>query len=393
MKHGSGSMLVVLAVLGGVAAGATPLSAQSILNSRGLGLPVAAMDGRAAALGGVGVALSGGELLVSDPASAGVLLLPTLVLVSQPGNLSFSLGEETGSGSANRFPLLGVAYPVRGSGMLTFTLGSFLDQRWRTSLEREVNLGSGAVPVVDTFESDGGVARVQFGYVHRLGGGVTAGVTAGAHSGEWNRTFTRQFDTLSVGRDVEDFLEEGHWRVTGPTGSAGLSWSPGSSFRVAGSATWSGRLTATPDAVTEGDTVSYGLPWEFRVGASGALTPDLTLNIGMHRAAWDGDGFGVDEQVRATTTVGGGLEFTGSSFWGRSLPIRLGYRQSQLPFQFEGEFPSERIFSGGVGWLLASVESIPLARFDLALERGRREAGSLTERFLRTTISIRVSGG
>ena len=51
-------------------AAASPLAAQSFFNASGLGLPTDPLDGRSRALGNVGIGLSDGALLPTDPGAA-----------------------------------------------------------------------------------------------------------------------------------------------------------------------------------------------------------------------------------------------------------------------------------------------------------------------------------
>jgi hypothetical protein len=89
---------------------------------------------------------------------------------------------------------------------------------------------------------------------------------------------------------------------------------------------------------------------------------------------------------------GVGLELEQVSLLGRLLPVRLGYKRADLPFRFDGEAPSESAWTAGIGFNMAQVGSIPLARVDFAIEAGSRSAGSLSESFRRATMTVRVAG-
>jgi hypothetical protein len=67
-------------------------------------------------------------------------------------------------------------------------------------------------------------------------------------------------------------------------------------------------------------------------------------------------------------------------------------RRSDLPFRFGDEAPRETLLSAGVGLELFRAEDVVLGALDLALERGKRDAGELSERFWRGTLTIRVAG-
>ena len=73
-------------------------------------------------------------------------------------------------------------------------------------------------------------------------------------------------------------------------------------------------------------------------------------------------------------------------------PLRFGYRRSTLPFSFDADEVTERIYSGGVGLALNRTNNITLASVDLAVERGRRWAGGIAENFWRGTISFQAAG-
>ena len=82
---------------------ASPLAAQSIFNAAGLGLPSEPVDGKSRALGSLGVGLWGASLQPGDPASAGMLVAPSAIMVAQPSWVEFdrnagetALPKETG---------------------------------------------------------------------------------------------------------------------------------------------------------------------------------------------------------------------------------------------------------------------------------------------------------
>ena len=110
------------------------LMGQSILSTRGLGFPMDPIDARGRAVGSVGIAMFGGSLIPTDPASAGELFLPTVQITLQPQWATGELGGESLTSKGTRFPIIGLAYPIaarRGTVFLTF--GGLLDQRWQIS--------------------------------------------------------------------------------------------------------------------------------------------------------------------------------------------------------------------------------------------------------------------
>jgi hypothetical protein len=388
--------LSLLPLLGLLLFPSPALEGQSLLSTQGLGFPVEPLDGRSMALGGVGLGLSGSSLLPTDPAAASRLLIPTVYVTLQPSWGEGSLEGEALTTRGTRFPLLGLAYPVRTwSGMVTLTFGSFMDQRWEIRQEKTIDLGGTDTPVTDRFTSDGGVSAVRLGWAQQLGEGLSVGVNVGSHTGSVRRTFARTFDSLSATGEVQPFRDGGKWRLTGLTASAGVNWTPTRLLHLAGSLTWSGNLDADPSDDTEGKEATFHLPVELRLGASSLLTPRLAVNIGVTRADWSDAGQGAldPEAVRETAwTMGGGLEWKGPTLGTRDIPLRIGYRRADLPFGFRGAAATETAFTGGLGLNLTQAEELVLAGLDLAVERGEREAGPLSETFWRGTLTVKVAG-
>jgi len=133
------------------------------------------------------------------------------------------------------------------------------------------------------------------------------------------------------------------------------------------------------------------VPAEYRFGVSGALLPSLSLVLGMSYANWEGVVNGPDEG-RAALVLGAGMELDEVQLFGWSMPIRLGYRNADLPFRFDGAEGSESAWTGGVGLNLAQIDDVPLARMDFAVEAGDRSGGPISESFWRATMTVRVAG-
>ncbi len=370
--------------------------AQSLFSGGGLGLLSDPVDARSRALGSTGVGTSGWHLLPTDPAAAAGLVLPTVSASAQPVNLQIEGGADAGG---TRFPGFGVAYPF-GRHIISVQFGSFLEQGWRVRTERTIGMpgapdGSPSVTTRDLYEASGGVGQFRLGWATRIGSSVAVGVNAGSYSGGVERRFLRELNPAEVGPDVEPFRTAGRWRASGPVVSAGVIWDPSVLYRVTGAVDWSGDLRLDPVAPTPGGVREYSMPLTVRLGGEFVLTPGLALHTGLSRADWsdtDRD-LGGDAARGVAWGYGGGLELAGPSIRGRGLPLRVGVRHQDLPFHFDGAETRERSFSFGLGSNLSIAEAMPVARFDIGLERGDRDAGPLSESFWRTTISLRVAGG
>lgn len=380
--------------LGAVLALSTPLSAQSLFGSAGLGVPLEPLDARARALGAIGPGLLGSTLTPNDPSSAAGLVLPTLTATMQPLWGSFEESGVEGDLQGTRFPLVLAAYPMGVFGNVTASYQGVFDQRWAAERSSLIDVGGEQVRANDRFESLGGAALFQVGWARALGERAGVGISVGRYTGRLDRLFSRTLDTLSVGADVSTFTEASSWNYTGTAGSVGVHVDPNPLIRVGASVHWSGSLEADPKERTEAAGSTFDLPIEYRVGASGALTQRLMFTAGLRYADWSGaDGDLTDvETVGSTLSFGAGMEWGGPRFLGRTIPIRLGYRRSALPYRYRAGDPRESALAAGLALNFSQVQEFTLAGIDLALERTHRWDDVLSERFWRMTASLRVSG-
>jgi len=371
----------------------TPLSGQSLFNSAGLGVPVEALDGRARALGSLGIGLRGGSFMPTDPAALGRLRVSTGVMGAQPSWVDYSLdGGSEGRVSGTRFPLLGIAYPLLG-GMMSVQIGSFLDQNYQVVRSGETDFGRGPILTTDEFEQSGSISNLNLGFARMFGESISGGLTIGRYAGSMVRGLTRTYGDDAT-TDVDQYIERGEWSYRGHAVTAGVAADVFSRARVAASVHVPTDLDAEASEESLGQDRTYGLPIQYRVGASVTLTPALVASGSLLFADWtdtqadlqgaaiagDQNGFGV------------GLELSRASFFGKSAPLRVGYRSTGLPFSFDQGGATEKVISGGFGLELSSQGGVVLAGVDLAIERGERSGGTISEKFWRATISLLASG-
>lgn len=386
MKRASGLALLGLVLL------SQPLAGQSLLGSQGLGTLMEPLDARARALGTSGVGLWGPSLTPVDLASAARIYLPTAQVTLQPQWVDGDLGGQPLNTQGTRFPQMGLAYPVVSlGGTAVLHIGSFLDQRWEVSEQSDQMFRGESVPVTDIFRSDGGVSTFQAGWAQRFGDRLSLGVGIGARMGSVTRSFQR---TVDAGADfiVVPFRTGAQWQYSGAMASLGFQWDPLQVLRLAGTASWSGDLRAKPTGSTEGGSLTYRLPVEYRLGASGILTPKLAVSLGAYFADWkpSPDGLEPETLVGSVWSFGGGLEWAGLVMGIRNFPLRLGMKRSTLPFTFEGENPTENVLTGGIGFNLLPPQAGLIGVVDLGFEKGKREAASLSESFWRVSVTFRV---
>jgi hypothetical protein len=373
-----------------------PARSQSLFNAAGLGMPSSPLDARTRALGGVGIGLRGPLLVGSDPAAAADFVLPSSALTAQPEWVDFQRSDnaESGTFQGTRFPTLGIAYPTVYALVVTLGLDSFLDQRYESTSASTISFGSDAVDVEDHFISKGGVSQVRFGLARRFGPHLAVGVTGARYGGSITRRVERSFvggvDTAAV----SDYQDGGFWRYSGAAVTGGASLGMGSVGQLSASVTWSSGLDATASEDTEGASRSYDLPLQVRLGASALVAPGLSLSAGLEHADWSSVDSHLADGASAgsTTSYGVGVELTRARLLGRTAPLRVGYRRTELPFALGGGMPSETVWAGGFGLNLSQTGDVVRAGVDLALERGDRSDSVLSERFWRATLTVHVAG-
>jgi hypothetical protein len=382
-------------VAAGLAAFLMPGAAvgQSLLSAGGLGFPVDPLDARARALGAVGVGLFGSGVLPTDPVAAADLTRPSVTFTMSNAWVDVDEAGVGGEASGARFPALGVSYPVKSWGTATLTYGSVLDQRWRTTREQTLELGETTARVTDRFVSEGGIAALRLGFATRVAPSLAVGGSVGAYTGGLTRNLTRTFDSVDVGLDVSESSSGGFWNYSGLTGTLGATVDVAEVLRLSANVTWSGDVEADPSDDTSGSGASFDFPMELRVGGSGAISPGLTASVGFAYADWTEAGEPLREgRGGKALTAGGGLEWTGTTLFGRRSPLRFGYRRSALPFTLGVEEATDNAFTAGLGIDLLQDGDDTVAGVGFALERGSREAGPLSESYLRATFTLRVAG-
>jgi hypothetical protein len=355
-----------------------------------------ALDGRARALGSLGIGLPGAAgLLPADPAAAARLLVPGGLISAQPSWVELS---RSGSGDRNfsgsRFPLVAAGYPFAG-GMASVHVTSILDQRFRGERPITVDLLGSPVDAVDAFEQDGSVATLAVGYARMVTPAIAVGMSAGRYSGSVVRSLVREFaDSAAAGQAVP-YATSGTWSYHGYQLTVGASADVAGIVRIAASATASTDLDAVATSETPGADRSFSLPLQLRVGASGQLAPGLLLSASASRADWSStaDDLGGGAEADAAVSFGGGVELSNFRLFNRRAPLRVGFRRSDLPFSLEsGEDANEQVLTGGLGFALNETNEVVLASLDLGVERGRRLGGTYREDFWRATLSLRLLG-
>lgn len=384
---------VLLALL----AVSTPAAAQSLFSTSGLGVPVAPLDARARALGGIGVGLIGANASLVNPAEATSLFGRGVAAAMQPTARSMEFEGEVADAGGTRFPLIRAVYPFGARLVATAGYGSFLDQSWGVVSEGSMQIGGEPVRTVDVTESSGGIAQLQVGAAYRVTPTLSVGLAGGLYTGSLTRVVRRDFPDSAA---VQDFETRVGWSYRGPLAAAGLSWTPAPFMRLGASVTWAGQLEADGDDGSAQDR-TFDLPLQAAGGVSALLSPRVMATVGARWAGWSvaADDFddtdAAPDLARDVWEIGGGLEWRGGRLGDDSFPIRLGFNYGKLPFTMDGETPTEWAGALGFGIHFNETQFGPLASADATLERGSRgsaESTGLTEDFWRVTVSLSLFG-
>lgn len=384
---------VVRVALAAVLALPTAAGAQSLFSTRGLGVPIAPLDARARALGGVGVGLLGWSGALGNPAEAAGVVRRGVVAAVQPSRRSVAFGGQEDDLGGTRFPLIQAVQPLRGRLVLSLGYGGFLDQSWAVVSEDTVILGGQPLRTRDLVESEGGAAQARLDVAYWVSPSLAVGLGAGLYTGRLERVASRVFPDTNT---IEGYESRAAWSYSGPLIAAGAWWQPVPIARLAASITWSGELHANAEDEGSSD-LRVKLPLQIAVGASGHLEPRLLAAVGGRWAGWSSAAGAFDEPDAAADIweVGGGIEWTGSRALRRPLPLRLGFHYGKLPFRVRGATPSEWAVAFGVGTVLAGDDLGPRAALDATVERGGRGDAAttgLTESFWRFTIALALFG-
>ncbi len=375
------------------------LAGQSVLGSSGLGMKLDPLDATQRALGGVGVTTRSAVVIPGNPAASLDILAPTIGFTVQPHWGKYTVGPDKGNFNVTRFPIIGFAYPLGTDGVVTFTAGSQFDQNWTVESEDSVDVGGGSLDVTDTFRSNGSIVAIQAGWARRLWSTLALGATIGVYRGGLTRSFSRDFDvgvvdTLGLVNPIDPFQDAGQWHHSGPLASFNVSWDPSTVIQLGATVGWGGTVKVNP--VDKGEDIDreVSVPLEFKVSTTAVLGPTLAVNAGFASSNWTDLG---DPDVDAVgggrvLSYGAGVEWEATNFWAGGLPLRVGFRRSELPFRFLDNKVKESVISFGFSLVMAEALEFPLAALDLALEVGNRTSGGFEETVRRLTLTTRVGG-
>ncbi|HEX9690818.1 MAG TPA: hypothetical protein VGA22_01840 [Gemmatimonadales bacterium] len=352
----------------------------SVYGVSGLGYPSSAWSARSRALGGSTGVLD--QTSAVNPASAAGFRVLGMSLAGGSQFRSYEIDGTSVEGlRSTRISLAILGGPMGGSPIaFSLSFASYLDRTYDVATTDTIVLRGDSVGIADRRISDGGIADVRGAVGWYLSDRLWIG--AGLHllSGSTREIQARTYDTDLYA----NMIRTGDIAYRGIGFSAGVMASPASWLQTGVSVRAAGSLSASTRAA---DIATSPMPREINFGLT--LAPARTVRVSgavAHRT-WSrasGGLFAPGVQAFDTWEVGTGVELP--PLVGSVLPLRLGFRYTQLPFSPATDQPREIVFAGGTGFDFAAGR----ATMDLTLERVARDGAGAAERAWQWQVELRV---
>lgn len=369
------------------------LEAQTPVTDLGLGYPVPSLDARAAALGGSGMGLFGGSFSSRNPADLTVFSNPAIGATLAPESVKLKTIDGERSTGRSRFVVMQGVLPYR-NWSFGLNVSSELDQDWDVVLSDTLRTGFGKYPYFERRQHDGGVSAVGISAARRLGP-LSLGVEGNVLTGNLRQVFRRTFDpeVSDPTNQIGGAFGDSRWAFSGWRFRAGLTGRVGRRGIVSAAVTTYTQLEAQKDTfgIAVG-TQKFDMPFEISVGGSVLLTQRLMLTAAGGWKGWSATDFrSLETESADVTWAGGGLEYVGVRLLGLPVPLRVGYRYTDLPFHETGLVQlSEQAVTFGFGARIAGGRAV----MDMGVEIGSRGDLATTgaeESFQRISLSLGIN--
>ena len=382
-----------LAAVVAVLAAPVALTAQTPVTDLGLGYPVPPIDGRAAALGGTGLGLYGGSFSSRNPADLTMFSNPAIGATLAPESVKLKTIEGEQASGRSRFVVMQAVLPFQ-KWRFGLNVNSELDQDWDVILTDTLRTGFGDYPYFESRQHDGGVSSVGLSVAYKMGP-LGLGFEGSALTGNLRQVFRRNFDPAigDPSNQIGFAAGDARWSWSGWRFRAGISGEIGRRGILSAAITTYTQLEAEKD--TFGIAIGkqkFDMPLEISVGGSVVLTQSFMLAAAGGWKSWSNTDFRVfDTESADVMWAGGGLEYVGLNLLGMPMPLRVGYRYTDLPF-YGGQFEqlTEQAVTFGFGTRIAGGR----AALDFGVEigsRGNVETTGTEESFQRISLSLGIN--
>jgi len=340
-------------------------AAQGTISGLGFGYPVGGVSTRAA-----GTAGSFGEFdAVSprNPASIGGLGRTLIAAQTEPEFRTLRFGAVKERTTAQRVPLLMVAFPARHGIGVALSAATFLDRSYTTVTKGAVTIGGTTLITDDRSDVRGSIADLRGAVGWRVNPRLSVGVAGHLFTGDNVVAISRTFpDTTAFG----SVLDSSRVTYFGNGVSVGgelllvKGLSASASYRAGG-----GIESRVRDSVRSRADVPNRLGASLRYDG----LPGSIFAVGIERQDWTSmQGLGSSlVQAHDVMNWHAGAEVGGPRLLGSSLQLRVGYANNTLPFGLNAQTVRESRITTGFG--------VPLARdlvsLDFSLQRANRTLG------------------
>lgn len=347
---------------------------------RGLGWVGRPVSGRSA--GAAGSLSMFDPQMVANPAALTRWRATTGFAVGVPTRRTFTGPAGDAELTTARFPLIGFAAPLPPRLIIGVAFADYLDRSFTITREDSVLLRGQYESYTDAGRSLGGVTNLALTVGHRTSPNLSLGAAFHYYMGSTRLAAQRLWENT-------DFADVGLASTTDFRGfGLGLGFiATMRRLEIAGSGRLNGKLLSENTGETEARTP---LPLELNGGLRAEVVPGIFLNGAVQYLSWSRADQALkdagEDGARNTLGISVGAEVQSVTLAAVRTPLRLGYRWRQLPFSNLNDELNETAFSVGVGFNFARDRST----FDLAVERGNREAGTSKETFTSLFVGLTV---
>ncbi len=340
----------------------TRASAQGTLSGLGFGYPVGGTSIRTA--GTAGAFAEFDVLSPVNPASLGGLQRTFITAQTEPEFRTLQLGGTRERTTAQRVPLLMLAFPYAHGLGIALSASTFLDRSYSTVTQGSVLVEGNTLTTVDKNDVRGSIGDLRAAIGWQANRYLRVGIAGHLFTGDNVVSRSRTFaDSLAFGNVLDTS------RVT----------YYGSAFSVGGEVQLLKGLAALASFRAGGslesrirDTVRSRGSVPNRVGVALRYDgiPGSTFAVGIEQQSWSKmTGLGsVLVQAHDGMNWHAGAEVAGPKIRGVPLQLRVGAAKNDLPFGVDGKTSSETRFSGGFGLPVAAER----ATLDFSLQRAKR---------------------
>lgn len=361
----------------------TLLEAQnSVYGTLGIGFPGRPWGPAAASLGGGPAAFDARS--AHNP--AGIAALRRLTVMASTGTIfrDYTARDTVVNGlTETRFPFGMFGGAIRRSPFsIAVTYSLFAERNWNIFTMDSVDIRGQRVEVTDQLSSDGSMTDIRGAIGWRIFRGVNLGAAFHKISGSARLTTIRRFSDPNFQGVIEPTRLE----------FSGIGFSAGATFSLLPGVNLAAAIRTDTELKTKADSIDAGsveLPMTFVGGLSIVPHTAVRLASTITYRSWS-DARSDLAQIGAgnafdTWEVGSGLEL--GSAGASPLPVRVGFRYSELPFSPTNNQPREISVSGGTALVIANGRAV----IDLALERLFRDGGGASERAWYISAAVTIS--